>query len=298
MAPKKIVLPGRFDDDDPKLSRFVAEFFGRTSQPVSDSFNIDFSKLRWIDGAAITVLSNTLERLRKRDIRVEFSGLDIQMAGVQYLDDSSFFEMYSGQKISKFSKARDTTIPLRKLARSSSFDWLHNVVVPWLSAKLNMGPESFAEVVTCIYEIFNNIEDHSEEKIGCVFVQYFPQMSKIAVSISDFGIGIPGSMRPTFPGLSDGKAIEMAFEEGVTSKRHGRNLGAGLWLLRQNVVTRNRGELSVFSNLGRFRCSLRGESVHNSVVESTNFYPGTLLRIVLRTDTIEPRAADTEELVW
>jgi anti-sigma regulatory factor (Ser/Thr protein kinase) len=171
-------------------------------------------------------------------------------------------------------------------------------VFPWLAKRLQVSTASLAEFKTCIREIFNNIEDHSTERIGCAHIQWFPNEQRIRMSVSDFGIGIPSEIRRVYPDKDDGEAIALAIQEGISSKRGGRNRGAGLSYLVDNVVRRNQGQLRIFSNHGQLTCSPTEHSVETNTRLSPGYYPGTLISILLRTDRIEPVEEDRESLEW
>jgi hypothetical protein len=93
--------------------------------------------------------------------------------------------------------------------------------------------------------------------------------------------------------LPDHQAILLASKEGFSTKQGGRNLGAGLAILIDNVVDRNGGEVQIYANRGVLICA-GTQRIH---YEATAFYPGTLVNIALRTDTIE-LIPDREDLQW
>jgi anti-sigma regulatory factor (Ser/Thr protein kinase) len=113
----------------------------------------------------------------------------------------------------------------------------------------------------CLYEVLDNVFQHSHAKSGFVMMQ-FHKNRYCAITVSDTGRGIHKSMvtssivdrnRVRFAG----DAIEYALEQGVTSKGN-LNQGNGLFGLRKAVMI-NGGRLSVKS--GRGIWSLRDGAV-------------------------------------
>ena len=160
----------------------------------------DFSTLKFIEGEGLTALSNTLEWLYARDVDCRFHNICETTAAICYLDDCGFFREHLGEPLRNFARVRPTTIPCEKIQHDRSHAWLEGKVSPWLEAKLHIGARSFGSIRTCIKEVFNNIDEHSTEHIGCSHIQWYPRYDQISVTISDFGIGIPGTIWLTYQG--------------------------------------------------------------------------------------------------
>jgi anti-sigma regulatory factor (Ser/Thr protein kinase) len=126
-------------------------------------------------------------------------------------------------------------LPLVKIARPDSHSWIGSSFLPWLDYSTGIAQRSFYGVATCISEIFNNIQDHTNFDIGSIFAQHFPKEKMISISVSDFGDGIPHVVRTKLPNLSDSAAILTAVE-GFTTKSNPRNQGAGLAYLLRTVA--------------------------------------------------------------
>jgi anti-sigma regulatory factor (Ser/Thr protein kinase) len=162
-------------------------------------------------------------------------------------------------------------------------------VFPWIADRVGVDERSLDEFKTCIRELFNNIQDHSTEEIGCMHVQKYPNARRVKIAVSDFGIGIPTEVRKVKPSATDPHALYLAAQEGFTSKPGGRNMGAGLSYLTDNVVSRNRGEVSIYSGSGEIHFhAVPNGAKRQRVALSRGFYPGTLVSMTLRTDTIGP----------
>jgi anti-sigma regulatory factor (Ser/Thr protein kinase) len=215
-----------------------------------------------------------------------------------YLDDSLFFEQHCGSKLRPQASPRSTTRPLMRIAHKDSHAWLSTDLVPWLSARLSITPASLYSMKACVSEIFNNIQDHTRFDIGSIFVQHFPNEKEVTISVSDFGLGIPESVRSMLPDLDDADAIIQAVQEGFTTKSKPGNQGTGLDYLLKTVVGTNGGEVTFYSCKSIVRFSKIENEIRPSPLGGVGFCPGTTIDISLRTDTIEVLPDEREELVW
>lgn len=296
----QIALPGNFNRNT--MYHFINQIIDNDLQPKDKEFQLDFNSLTFIEPVGFTVLSNVIEWLKKRGCSV--SGLiaeNISYRGrihcpISFLDDSLFFDRYVGQKIFAQSSPRDTTIPLSIIAHQKSAQWLEKTI-QWLARRLSMKVESLTNIKVCFEEVFNNIKDHSNENIGCIFAQHFPNKNIVRVAISDFGVGIPFNVQKVKPLLTDSQAIRQAIVYGFTTKSNVRNGGRGLDTLIQNVVKNNQGSVYIHSTRGILESTYLNGEINSQEKECSGFYPGTLLDIVFRTDTIEDYE-DEEDFLW
>lgn len=168
--------------------------------------------------------------------------------------------------------------------------------MPWIGQEVGLSNESLSALRSSIEEIFHNIRDHSGVGIGCVFAQHYPNKKEIQIAISDFGQGIPTLVRTKLPNIiSDTDALRKACEEGFTTQSNVRNRGAGLANLMRYITLRNNGTVLISS--GKAQISAVQKNINRSKITaktSDGFYPGTLVRAILRTDTLEQVTKDTE----
>jgi anti-sigma regulatory factor (Ser/Thr protein kinase) len=270
----------------PKLERIPAQA------------TIDFSNLQFISPVGVTYLSNLINWLEHHGCEVTISYDDENRPALRYLDDSLFFYMHARQKLKPASTPRSTTQPLQKITHEKSHAWLDQHLIPWISLRIGYTRASLLVFQTCMAEIFNNIKDHSALDIGCIFVQHFPNLEKVSISIADFGNGIPNTVRNINPDLDDFAAIMQAVQLGFTSGSLPTNRGIGLDYLLQSVVLHNRGEITIFSLNGAVRFVNSGGSIRGINLPSIGFCPGTTIDICLRTDTIVQIDDEEEELEW
>ena len=263
-------------------------------QPRAKVINFDLSALNFIQPDGVTAFCNLIELLRLEGVHGDLINYNVRRPAIAYLDECGIFEAYSGGALR--SPSRTTMIPCKAIATDRSHGWLDLTVFPWLANALHVETLALADLKVSVKEAFHNIEDHSTQKLGCMHTQYFPNLNKISISVSDFGIGIPASIRRRYEVESDHHAIRLALNEGVSAGTGHNNLGAGLDTLIRNVTGRHRGTVAIHSNYGQLVCVPAGSWLRRTGRPAPGLYPGTLISIELRTDTIEEQ--QREDLQW
>jgi anti-anti-sigma regulatory factor len=288
-----IKIPIKFDLSATR--GFVRGIVGASGTPNDKSFLFDFSKINFIDGSGYTVLSNTLGWLLSQGCEIYFiNHQDTKRTVISYLDDCGFFYNYTGKSLRYEACARGSTIPCTTIKHASAFGWLENTFSPWISYELNVSHGALTSIRTCIKELFNNINDHSMQDTGFVHVQHYPNLKKIGITVSDFGTGIPNTIRKRFGHMSDGAAILLASQDGVTAKTHPNNMGKGLAYLIDRV-TSNHGRVDIVSSTGSLNCFRdKSDTLRREPSLGNGTYPGTLVDIALDTRFF---VGDEEELV-
>lgn len=276
------------------IDKIVNSILENNGKPKDSFVDYNFTGLNFIDSTGVTVFSNLIEYLKMHKVQQKFIGINLNSDAIKFLDDSEFFLRYLGKKLNPHSKPRETTIPLKLVKHQQSYVWIENNCIDWLSTRLKISKKSLVEIKLCLQELFNNIKDHSGWDIGCIFVQHHPNINKIKISLSDFGVGIPSNVRKIDKSISDGEAIIRSMEEGFTTKTSQRNRGVGLHLLASTVI-RNNGALSIRSHAGYVFCSQSGI---RDFSKEGQFYPGTVLEIELNTLNFDSTLADEEEFSW
>lgn len=262
----------------------------------------DLTPLTFIDPTGVVVLSTLIDYLKRINAKVNVRvGKEPYSQGIAYLDDFGFFKHYGDKPLRAHAALRNTTVPLERVQSERIFDYLDNRLMPWIAARVGLEQESVATVRTCFEEIFHNVDDHSGVKIGNAFAQFFPRNDHIQVAISDYGVGIPAVVRRKLPNLSDEEALAKACEEGFSTETNVRNRGAGLPTLMRYVTLRNRGTVLLTSGKGELAASYQdGATNIRARVAREGIYPGTLVKVILRTDTFEAMEEDVrpETFQW
>lgn len=299
-----IYLPSQF-----KLNS-VNEIISKTIQidrnPISDTYNFEFAFLKFIEPAGITAFFNVLEYLIKKGSKIYFN-IDPNRAkydtAIKYLDDINFFSHFLGQKLNPNSNIRSTTLALEKIPVENCTEWVDSKLLPWLNRQLSLGSTlKLQSIKLCMMEIFNNIVDHSNENIACLYAQHYPKANEIHIAVSDFGVGIPTSVRKVIDFDLDTYAIRKAVEEGFSSMSTPQNRGAGLDLLMKNIVHNNSGIMTILSNGAKvdfFKIKNPEEKI-GCYEKNFNLsqYPGTLLQLTLNTNLFKGDDLEPEDFIW
>jgi hypothetical protein len=292
-----IKIPVKFDIT--ATNRFVRGIVGADGSPNDTKFTFDFSGLNFIDGSGYTVLSNTLEWLISREIECAFANFrNLQKPAISYLDDCGFFDRYVGTPLLASAWTRPTTLPCTAVAHAHAYGWLENTFSPWIADALDVSHGALASVRTCVKELFHNINDHSTQDTGFVHVQHYPNLKSVKITVSDFGTGIPNTIRGKFGAMNDGAAILHASKEGVTAKTKPNNMGAGLNYLIDRVMA-NQGSVQLLSLSGRLNCFCdRNGRPQRMATNGNGTYPGTLVDIALDTRLFVGDEEERMEVDW
>lgn len=297
-----IELPRRLDRTS--VNELMSLVIDEDRKPKSKELIFDFSQLGFIEPAGITSLGNLFEwlEIKKHEATIfypkEFGHK--RHCPIKYLDDSGFFLKHLGYLLDESSRVRPTTIQLQNITYDNSYSWLKGKFIPWLSEQIKVKEKTLASIDICIGEIFNNIRDHSFEKIGCIYAQHFPNKNILTFSISDFGVGIPHNIRKVKTELNDAEALELSVQEGFTTGSTKRNLGAGLHTLIMSVVNKSKGSIHIHSGFGILNANYVNDSIKITTSLSSGYYPGTFLDVNIDTSIIieEDQHDDQEVFVW
>lgn len=282
------------------MRQFIQSAVTKQAESNTREITFDFSRLAFIEPTGVVVLANTIEHFRQAKVKVNFSGHLSSGSARRYLDDSGFFEHYLKRRVFVGSTPRSTTVPFELFPARNYVPYLYQRLMPWIGESVNLSDDTLSTIRACLEEVFHNIDYHSGVDTGCVFAQHFPQKNRICIAISDFGIGIPTRVRTKEKNATDAEALRLAIKEGWTTKTNVVNRGVGLYTLLRYITQRNSGTVLIHSGLG-YLSATRGpksSSVTSRTVEWS--YPGTLVHVVLRTDTLEKLENDVapEVFTW
>ncbi len=294
---KEVIIPAQFTiATTHPFSRLIVSHDG---YPVDPHIVFDFGQLRWIDGSGLTVLCNALGWLHSHGVQCQFTNhTGLQRQAISYLDDCGLFRTYLGQSLSSHSQVRGTTLPFTAVPHAEAHGWLANDFTPWMAYTLGVQPESLGSLRTCIKEVFNNILDHSTKDTGFIHLQHYYNLSRVKITVSDFGIGIPNSMRAKFGPMNDVQAILKASWDGVTSQTQPNNQGAGLAVMIDYVV-RAGGAMGIYSYGG----GLHSRQGHDGrptrePTAGNGSYPGTIVDVSLNTAAFVGDEVENGTVEW
>lgn len=262
-----------------------------------DKVIFDLTSINFIDPGGVTVLTNLFKWLKKKSIKIRIvrNKQNIEVGSknykvMKYMEDCGFFKLHNFEdNIYGNSNLRPTTMPINIIKYKDYIQWNQNDFLLWLQ-KQTGSKSQFTNIQIAIQEIFNNISDHSTESIGCVFAQFYPYNKEISIALSDFGVGIPNSVRYLSPDCSDAELLEFSVQEGVSTQSTPGNRGAGLWNIIRGLTNSQIGEVFISSNYGRIWYS------NKKVIKKKDeeaYYPGTFFEITI--DITNPELYDIEE---
>jgi anti-sigma regulatory factor (Ser/Thr protein kinase)/ABC-type transporter Mla MlaB component len=293
LGEQAIVLPHSLTIET--MQALVSQVINDEGTVQHSRIRLNFSRLTFIDPAGVVVLCNLIDYLRELGVKVNVDVNKPYSQGLQYLDDFGFFDYYNGKSLRPQAALRRSTVPIERVQGNRLFSYLDTQLMPWIAERVGLSQDSVSTVKTCIEEIFHNVTDHSGVQIGSAFAQFYPNKEQIHVAISDYGVGIPTVVRRKVPDISDSQALTMACEEGFTTKENVRNRGAGLPTLISYVTMRNKGSVLIASGKAELAAtSQNGLPKIRARRIRDGFYPGTLVRVILRTDTFEAMAEDIQ----
>jgi len=143
---------------------------------------------------------------------------------------------------------------------------------------------------TSLTELFNNVVDHSESKVGgYVFTQYFPNKHQIVISVCDFGNGIPKTINLYLEKMgrnvgSHLDALQLAFKKGFSTESTPTNRGLGLDNIA-SIVKSMKSDLLIISNDVCLNQKPDGSVKKELMPEG---FPGTLVVISFNTKHLKP----------
>lgn len=163
---------------------------------------------------------------------------------------------------------------------------LTSAYVQCLAEKIECSQGVLEAFEWCINEIMDNVLQHSGEQQGLIMVQVHSESRRVAICLTDTGIGIYGSLKHSIYRPKNAvDAITMALKEGVTrsSKEH---QGNGLWGLLE-IVSENEGSLTVTSGSGSVFYRQGGQVLtFDRLPFLDRTHQGTIVDFQLKTDTI------------
>lgn len=295
------ILPERLNHET--VARFCMRLQEIQASQRSKHLFIDAHRLIFIDPLSMTVLFNTIADLKKQKWatyifnHLDHTGCKLKEP-VRFMDDSEFFLLMSGRRLSETSQCRETTLPIKRLLPVDTVAWIHFTAIPWLARKLNAQQNDLVEIQVCIEELFNNIRDHSGVEFSSIFIQYYPRNGGVKICLSDNGIGLIDKIKQTHPEFSEEDAISHALKEGFTTKSSPRNAGMGLFTLTRTVCN-NGGQFAIRTGEIHALITPTQESTPRiSLLENRPNLQGTAFEITLYSKGIDRNQSDTEDFSW
>jgi hypothetical protein len=238
----------------------------------------DFSGTTWIPAELTVFLGSLIVSLQGKAYTVYFSTLDLGIK--QILSKNGFLKTHSLSEEKLIDNFR-TTISY-EIFQSREYEKINEYLTDEVFDKVkeHVNSESIEMISANVYEIVQNIEEHSGSKQVFICGQYYPKKGELSLAISDVGISIPKKIRTAcnFENLTDSKLISWATEKGNSTKTS-KASGLGLYELKES-----------FSDVGEMLIlSQKGLLVYNGVADVSQIdlnaiFPGTLLHLKFLID--------------
>lgn len=261
---------------------FVKLFDAAANIIESDVSRVDFSRCRFLPPPAVAILAGAvLLARRKRRVQLLTSTMDSDVGRV--LSQNGFLALLEETG----SRPKSNAIPIRTDTRADADSFIHYLRDEWLERgwPVKLSARLQDEIISRVIEGYVNAFDHAASPVGTVTVgQYFPNLRKLQISLVDFGIGIPTSVRhhfaePEAARIPAYNAMKWAFQRGTSTKSGDLGRGLGLDLLRE-FIKANDGRLEVYSNEGYVEIKQGLDVFQNWPGD----FRGTLLNIEIQCD--------------
>jgi anti-sigma regulatory factor (Ser/Thr protein kinase) len=140
---------------------------------------------------------------------------------------------------------------------------------------------------TSLDEIFLNVADHAQASgIAFSYIYYDQKNKLIRVAVCDFGVGIPASLKKSYPDkyTNDTEALRDSLEIGVSARTNPHNKGFGLDLVVSNLSSDEM--LRIVSNKALLFCKSADKNIKIYPLDFD--FPGTLIYFDVKIDSFPP----------
>ncbi|MFA5102905.1 MAG: ATP-binding protein [Candidatus Thermoplasmatota archaeon] len=245
------------------------------------NFALNFSKCDFLRQNAVAFLGGIISNIKSNGGSVSLNTHTLSSALRANLEQNGFLAAmgvdappWDGNSI---PYREDQSPDYHKISRYLQEKWLGK---GWIF----IDPELAKAIVSNVLEIYSNVFTHAQSANGVFSCgQNYPTLEEIKITVVDFGIGIPQSIRDYLynigqdPKIPDDKTLQLAFQEGFSTKP---DLGGmGLKLLKE-FIQLNQGRLDIYSHSGHAIIDASGE--HYEIINS--FFRGTIVNISINRD--------------
>ncbi len=275
-----ILYVDTIDDCQHHINRLFKDWDEIQQLPMNNlNITVDFHYCEFLGHIGVAFLGGLARLIQLRGGHVNFCWNTLSKKIYVNLAQNGFLYDFG----SSHNPWDGNSIPYRRDLRLEHTEITEYLRYRWLGKGwVNVSSQLQDAIICQVLEIYLNAFEHSNSQTGVFSCgQNYPQAGTLQLTVVDFGIGIPTSVRalPQNATISTTEALNWAFQSGNSTKNDtGVSRGAGLHLLKE-FVKKNNGNLMIFSNDG---CVIIGD---NQVRQDkcTNF-SGTLINITLKCD--------------
>jgi len=241
----------------------------------------DFTGCRFLRQNAVAFIGGLANLVHHRNGRVNWNWESIDPSVAENLAQKGFQFSFGEWRI----VSPKNSIPYRQDTILDDQEIMTYLKRKWIGRGwINISPRLRDAIAGHVWETYINVFDHAESTIGIFSCgQYYPNMNLLKLTVVDFGVGIPASVRwyfrqdPRGEKLTAAQCLNWAFRAGTSTKPGGR--GIGLDLLKA-FVQLNHGKLEVYSHEGYALVSHNEERYANR----SAYFEGTLVNITFICD--------------
>ena len=268
------------------LPRLVNEHWSNTTMQrlakELDQYEVvilNAEKVVWMSPCGTILLADfAMRRLFKRK-RVQIR-LPIHNETARYIENSGLMKITRSTNINDAIDANNIQLRLLKKMEPMVPESLSEFIATQAN---NVNDDEKYLLRMWITELLTNANDHAKSDFGFwVCGRYNPIDHNIRICVADSGIGIKQSLvdADKLPrNIDDGKAIEKALEEGMTS-RMGKTGGLGLKHISSYVKSHG-GSLTIMSGAARVYLARKTKRI-----KKHERYQGTIVNVMFNTQTL------------
>jgi len=240
----------------------------------------DFSQCNFLRQNAVAFLGGLANMIESKDGKVEFMWDTMKKEVRKNLAKNGFVYRFSGGTPAR----KGNSIPYREDKVQDKDGLMNYLRKDWLGRDWVHISELVQEAITGrVWEIYTNAFEHGKSTIGIYSCgQHYPRWRELALTVVDFGVGIPANVRSHLQQseYSADEAMKWASTPGNTTKpKEDIPGGVGLGLLK-DFVEINKGYLEIFSHEGYLNIGHGRETF----LKRDLFFKGTLVNIKFKCD--------------
>ena len=240
---------------------------------------LNAEKVVWMSPCGTILLADFAMRRLFKSKRVQIR-LPIHNETARYIENSGLMKITRSTNINDAIDANNIQLRLLKKMEPMVPESLSEFIATQAN---NVNDDEKYLLRMWITELLTNANDHAKSDFGFwVCGRYNPIDHNIRICVADSGIGIKQSLvdADKLPrNIDDGKAIEKALEEGMTS-RMGRTGGLGLKHISSYVKSHG-GSLTIMSGAARVYLARKTKRI-----KKHERYQGTIVNVMFNTQTL------------
>jgi len=275
--------------------RSVFKEFDHTKLHREITVSFDCSRVRFIQPFGINILAAMMQQHLQYGNTLKFIP-PIDVTVHKYLIDQGFFRHFiiEGDVVQR--EARGTSVALRQLTcyEASYFE----SIIDWLEINAELPVMIVRDLVSLsLVETVNNVFDHSGSAVGSfISAQAYPKQDTLVLSVLDLGVGFYESLKPFYTEIqTHSDAIDLAIEEGVSSKRTIETRVRGLGLSNLVGFFSDRGAIEILSHKGYWVKTPQTKVVKQDLPYS---FPGTCINMFIDKQKLSTLAEFDSDDVW